>query len=462
MDGSGADFPEHTEQSDMSSEHEETEGAGSKRQRDSPGDCIICLESVCDMPHLCCTEGHAICNRCLDGHLLTEAEKLKNTDYLVEKADTAEREGNLATKHKLAGACICPFPSCNDTQPIPIDVLCKHASREAFSAHIEGTTLLPIKREVQKTMKEGNILSQMLPNARMCGCCNYGPVELQRCNDLLAHHGELRRDGSRVSNSCPQCGWLAESFSDWPRWIPNAGNEAHWAATHAEEDEAAANHRMEQQREAASRRIQARREAAERRAEQRRVAAEHTGERHREALERRAERRPDRRLDMALREMLDIQMRQADLLEATALHPVPGLGREERLPELQGLLGDMPRGLLDIDIDVERRLLDLPRPPRGGIRRRHPPPPPSAAARLEADPRAAHEGTARPEADLRAAHEETVRSNAISLFARLTGFSADSQACRHYLNEANGDVEAAVRAAVQGVQGHSSNHEVPA
>ena len=37
-----------------------------------------------------------------------------------------------------------------------------------------------------------------------------------------------------------------------------------------------------------------------------------------------------------------------------------------------------------------------------------------------------------------------------ALLARLTGFEAESQACRFYLNEANGDVEAAVRLAVQG------------
>ena len=43
------------------------------------------------------------------------------------------------------------------------------------------------------------------------------------------------------------------------------------------------------------------------------------------------------------------------------------------------------------------------------------------------------------------------------LLARLTGFDANSQAVAHYLNEANGSVEAAVRLAVQGAVGSSSS-----
>ena len=42
------------------------------------------------------------------------------------------------------------------------------------------------------------------------------------------------------------------------------------------------------------------------------------------------------------------------------------------------------------------------------------------------------------------------RERDLELLARLTGFPQDSQACAHYLDEANGNVEAAVRAAVQG------------
>ena len=42
------------------------------------------------------------------------------------------------------------------------------------------------------------------------------------------------------------------------------------------------------------------------------------------------------------------------------------------------------------------------------------------------------------------------RAVSLALLARLTGFGADSQACAFYLDQADGDVEAAVRAAVQG------------
>ena len=42
------------------------------------------------------------------------------------------------------------------------------------------------------------------------------------------------------------------------------------------------------------------------------------------------------------------------------------------------------------------------------------------------------------------------RARSLALLARLTGFEEGSQACAFYLDEAGGDVEAAVRAAVQG------------
>jgi len=42
------------------------------------------------------------------------------------------------------------------------------------------------------------------------------------------------------------------------------------------------------------------------------------------------------------------------------------------------------------------------------------------------------------------------RARSLALLARLTGFEVGSQACAFYLDEAGGDVEAAVRAAVQG------------
>ena len=54
------------------------------------------------------------------------------------------------------------------------------------------------------------------------------------------------------------------------------------------------------------------------------------------------------------------------------------------------------------------------------------------------------------------------RAQSLALFARLTGFEVGSQACAYYLDEAGGDVEAAVRAAVQhpvfGPSGRSATH----
>ena len=119
------------------------------------------------------------------------------------------------------------------------------ANNEAFEAYTEGKTRLPTARKVEEILTTRSELALIVPNARMCGRCHYGPVENLNCSDLLAHHGDHVRSGSaRLNNSCPQCGWFTPSFTDWPRWDPSArppAEEAQWAQVHAaEEDEAVA------------------------------------------------------------------------------------------------------------------------------------------------------------------------------------------------------------------------------
>ena len=124
------------------------------------------------------------------------------------------------------------------------------------------------------------------------------------------------------SNACPQCGWFAPSWSEWPRWNPAAraaATEAMWAETHAWEGEEA---------------------AAERRA--RRVAeGEAQVARVREQRLRLFEERQARRLEREARHMLReehgprgarrmLQQRVMRILDTTMLHydddDVDGLG----------------------------------------------------------------------------------------------------------------------------------------
>lgn len=96
-------------------------------------------------------------------------------------------------------------------------------------------------------------LQMNLPDARMCPKCSYGPQVKAACDDLLSHHNQVvsdhhernysdeeedangdedvdvnegNEDGvtiprspiSRISNACPQCGFLARTWDEWLPW----------------------------------------------------------------------------------------------------------------------------------------------------------------------------------------------------------------------------------------------------
>ena len=54
----------------------------------------------------------------------------------------------------------------------------------------------------------------------MCRRCGFGPTQHDRCDDLVAHHGDrLDRHGRRrISNACQNCGWFSYNIRHWPRW----------------------------------------------------------------------------------------------------------------------------------------------------------------------------------------------------------------------------------------------------
>ena len=59
-----------------------------------------------------------------------------------------------------------------------------------------------------------------MPDARQCGACGYGPMIHRACDDLTAHHGEVSDDNTKaaINNSCPGCGYLASTWSEWVPW----------------------------------------------------------------------------------------------------------------------------------------------------------------------------------------------------------------------------------------------------
>jgi len=199
---------------------------------------VVCLEPRDVL--IQCDEGHPICRDCLEMHILTNVEKLRKTDYLPAKADTAQISEDGATLAFLRGACSCPLRDhgCG-AAPFGDRLIALNVSDRAFAEYSEGKALLPIARKVDQVVQEGSELALLMPNARMCARCHYGPVELAAgsCNDLTMHHGEVRPGRAQVSNACPNCGWFAETIHAWPRWVrQTTAEEATWATVHAAQE----------------------------------------------------------------------------------------------------------------------------------------------------------------------------------------------------------------------------------
>jgi hypothetical protein len=204
-------------------------------------ECVVCSESEDSVVLIQCDEGHPICQVCLDKYILTNVKKLRETDYLPAKAETAQISEDGATLAFLRGACSCPLRGhgCG-AAPFSDRLIALNVSDLTFAEYSEGKALLPIARKVDQVVQEGSELALLMPNARMCARCHYGPVELAAgsCNDLTMHHGEVRAPGrAPVSNACPNCGWFADTITAWPRWVRQTTvEEATWATVHAAQD----------------------------------------------------------------------------------------------------------------------------------------------------------------------------------------------------------------------------------
>ena len=67
------------------------------------------------------------------------------------------------------------------------------------------------------------LVASLRAHAKQCGSCGYGPVLHQFCDMLGTHQGEKVRGGN-INNSCPACGWFANSWSEWRPWSGKFGS----------------------------------------------------------------------------------------------------------------------------------------------------------------------------------------------------------------------------------------------
>ena len=187
-------------------------------------ECIICCD-VTESYVLCSDEGHATCDECFERYVDDKVSKLKQTNLLASKAETAELESDSARILMLAGRIFCPRHGacgCTSSQPFDDRTVALHLPSDKVASYIEARALLPAARQVQASLQKGAEMRALFPNARQCGRCSFGPIVTgaRDCNDLTSHHGEPagRYGAARIDNACPRCGWFANSFDQWAEW----------------------------------------------------------------------------------------------------------------------------------------------------------------------------------------------------------------------------------------------------
>lgn len=173
--------------------------------------CCVCFgrEGDDDVGNpLKCSRGHEICSECLQGQVR----------YLAGLPEEQMRERIYVN----SGEFSCP--SCQENNidgGFTLFEIAREVDAETFTiAQGAYEKVLRSKHRVevlQDTIDTAAVeAAQMIeanPGALMCLRCHYGPVLLNGCTDLMAHHNDQGR-----SNACPRCGWFTNNAQDWLPW----------------------------------------------------------------------------------------------------------------------------------------------------------------------------------------------------------------------------------------------------
>ena len=219
--------------------------------------CVVCLDQVATS--ISCANGHSMCSLCLGEYV----------DGICETAATTEIPSLSADEKKIFGHVTCPCAGAAgdcDAQPFrATSVVSALAGNDAcLERFLNMTTLLPIADATAKVFEEANStlqdelaklrlgnnigepaqadagelllskqIKRLMPNARQCKMCHWGPMSFLACSDLNAHHGQvvarIQQENEededalpplevKIDNSCPRCGWFSRERKAWPKW----------------------------------------------------------------------------------------------------------------------------------------------------------------------------------------------------------------------------------------------------
>jgi len=211
--------------------------APSRLPESVPGRCVICMDQFpisngiecipCNpgiKPHFVCAGG--ITNGCLESYIRAELENVLTDDRRLEVHRA--RGGRLRCPSHACG-CNAEYTDGPLARALPDALFSQYrmAQDAAVEQRIWQEAQSRIQAEVQRRVNQrrndedpaqlAEGLRRMLPNARQCGKCGYGPVDHFACDNLRSHHGE-NRGTARVNNGCPRCGWFANNINAWPKW----------------------------------------------------------------------------------------------------------------------------------------------------------------------------------------------------------------------------------------------------
>lgn len=214
-----------------------------------PEECHLCCLELEDVSSaFVCCEGHRMCRECFSQYVLvTWADKVP---LLIDEAlrpAEEEEEGSSAAAaaapplrpRRRLPEVGCPFPGCTQP-PLRDSVVGYYANEDAFEKYLEvrqsardaqmvaetHARFASIVTAEQQRQLDTQFLREQLvrvfPNALMCPQCLCGPIVIQGCDDLAAHHGQEMSGGVTIQNRCPNCGFFALRRSEWLVWDGSA------------------------------------------------------------------------------------------------------------------------------------------------------------------------------------------------------------------------------------------------
>jgi len=176
--------------------------------------CMIHLATASDgiVSSGCGAQLHFTCTDCLRQYVSHELDVAEESDRRLEAR--RKRGGQLSCPGHAAG-CQGHLADEDLERLLPWRLFERYRAAKKADEEYHRWQQSHRNETDPEILREG--LLREMPNAKMCGRCQYGPIDHFACSELGSHHGEWNR-GAQIRNECPKCHWWAWQSGDWPAW----------------------------------------------------------------------------------------------------------------------------------------------------------------------------------------------------------------------------------------------------